>query len=1092
MFCMTKVVKTKAENVTEMVISQEVTPNLNWMKQTGVASVEEVQKLRDVIESGVSGGDTITAALNAHISNTNNPHGVTPDKIGAAPSSLTETVAALDLKLTNQISTHIDNKDNPHGVTPDKIGAAAAEHTHTAQEVTGILTEEMLLAHTEDTDNPHNVTTTQIGAVAQTAFDGLNQTVTNHISDLNNPHGVTTTQIGAATKNEVDSIKTDLAAHTGNNDNPHGTTAAQIGAPTTEEFDLLEEQVITHTEDTNNPHNVTHEQIKAAPLEHTHKVADITDKENLVQYSTFAETRKTIQLANYDSISGLTTAGVGANLVMLSKWNKADFGSPVVTMNLNTLDVVTINDDKEIATTDQIPDVSNLVTKAEIESMVTEDNLDTVLDEKIQTINITSSQVSDLTTTITNTKVNAAAIADTASNVTWENVNNKPESYTPSVHADNHSLGGSDPINIDASQIVSGKISVDRIPAVALPDLVEVEHDSERFALTSEDVQNGDHVKVRENSKLYLVIDATKLNSEDGYVEYNAQVDWVSITNKPSEFTPSAHTHSFTDLTNKDDVVTYSHFLDDPERRAIQLKNHDVISGIMTDGDGANLVMLSKWNKADFGSPKVTMNLNTIDNVTINDDKIIATTDQIPDISSLATKESLSSYVTTETAEATYRKNNVNLTTSDITNFTSEVAKVKVNSATSADMASSVAWENVQNAPTALPNPNALTIKYNGVQAFTYDGSKAETGNFTVTAETVPGVAKAADLELYRKKSDVLTSADISDFTSVVTSTKVDAAQVADVANSVSWDDVTGKPDMVITAAGNVQALADRLDLVETQLTDLKKTNVVPVVIDSESELNQPTADMVITAAETPVEDAVSIVAKSIDVKSMNATNAVVSMTATNDVTVQSLSLTGDLPKATSNAQVKINTSEYVKITKSSFAQTGYNAVEIGFQTAPKNVIIDGLDFTAPLSNNAILIFQHQDDAVITISNCHFAEVSNAVRISNKLNKRATVNIINCTVDKWDARSEWAGFLIMQDYTSGSVEAEETNNLFAPDKLTINFINVVGPDGKVIKPTNLAEVCGTSDENQIIYVWNSKGGTIPYGDGSRYPTFTFK
>src|SRR5699024_8516207 len=174
----------------------------------------------------------------------------------------------------------------------------------------------------------------------------------------------------------------------------------------------------------------------------------------------------------------------------------------------------------------------------------------------------------------------------------------------------------------------------------------------------------------------------------------------------------------------------------------------------------------SKWNKADFGSPKVTMNLNTIDNVTINDDKIIATTDQIPDISSLATKESLSSYVTTETAEATYRKNNVNLTTSDITNFTSEVAKVKVNSATSADMASSVAWENVQNAPTALPNPNALTIKYNGVQAFTYDGSKAETGNFTVTAETVPGVAKATDLELYRKKSDVLTSADISDFTS--------------------------------------------------------------------------------------------------------------------------------------------------------------------------------------------------------------------------------------------------------------------------------------------------------------------------------------
>ena len=40
--------------------------------------------------------------------------------------------------------------------------------------------------------------------------------------------------------------------------------------------------------------------------------------------------------------------------------------------------------------------------------------------------------------------------------------------------------------------------------------------------------------------------------------------------------------------------------------------------------------------------------------------------------------------------------------------------------------------------PTELPNPEALTIKYNGVQAFTYDGSTAETGNFIVNATTVP------------------------------------------------------------------------------------------------------------------------------------------------------------------------------------------------------------------------------------------------------------------------------------------------------------------------------------------------------------------
>ena len=68
--------------------------------------------------------------------------------------------------------------------------------------------------------------------------------------------------------------------------------------------------------------------------------------------------RKTIQLANYDSISGIGTDGIGYNLAMVSKWDKADFGAAGITMNLNTKDVVTINDDKVIATTE---DVENAV-----------------------------------------------------------------------------------------------------------------------------------------------------------------------------------------------------------------------------------------------------------------------------------------------------------------------------------------------------------------------------------------------------------------------------------------------------------------------------------------------------------------------------------------------------------------------------------------------------------------------------------------------------------------------------------------------------------------------------------------------------------
>ena len=83
------------------------------------------------------------------------------------------------------------------------------------------------------------------------------------------------------------------------------------------------------------------------------KLATLDSK--AVKYQEFGENRKTIQLANYDTISGVTTKGLGVNLAMVSKWDKADFGSSQVSMNLNSLDgQVTINDGKVVATLDDI------------------------------------------------------------------------------------------------------------------------------------------------------------------------------------------------------------------------------------------------------------------------------------------------------------------------------------------------------------------------------------------------------------------------------------------------------------------------------------------------------------------------------------------------------------------------------------------------------------------------------------------------------------------------------------------------------------------------------------------------------------------
>lgn len=94
--------------------------------------------------------------------------------------------------------------------------------------------------------------------------------------------------------------------------------------------------------------------------------------------------------------------------------------------------------------------------------------------------------------------------------------------------------------NIDASKITSGIISIDRIPKTAISDFVPVQNETARFALTNEQVQNGDTVKETDTGKMFLVINDTKLNTSEGYQEYTTVVDWSTITNKPSSL-PNEH-----------------------------------------------------------------------------------------------------------------------------------------------------------------------------------------------------------------------------------------------------------------------------------------------------------------------------------------------------------------------------------------------------------------------------------------------------------------------------------------------------------------------------------------------------------------------
>lgn len=94
-------------------------------------------------------------------------------------------------------------------------------------------------------------------------------------------------------------------------------------------------------------------------------------------------------------------------------------------------------------------------------------------------------------------------------------------------------------------------IPIANIPKAALERCVVVANDTERFKLTTAQVQNGDTVKVAATKKMFFVKDDTKLNSEAGYEPYVAgtasvaevaeSVEWNNVRNKPTKFAPENH-----------------------------------------------------------------------------------------------------------------------------------------------------------------------------------------------------------------------------------------------------------------------------------------------------------------------------------------------------------------------------------------------------------------------------------------------------------------------------------------------------------------------------------------------------------------------
>lgn len=150
-----------------------------------------------------------------------------------------------------------------------------------------------------------------------------------------------------------------------------------------------------------------------------------------------------------------------------------------------------------------------------------------------------------------------------------------------------HTHGNADITGLDASKL-TGTIDIARLPQGALERCVVVADDTARKALTTSQVQVGDTVNVTSTGLMYFVVDDTKLSSDDGYKVYTAgsatSVPWSGVTGKPSTFTPSAHTHT------KSQISDFPASLKNPTALTLQLNG---TSAGVYDGSAAKTVNIT-------------------------------------------------------------------------------------------------------------------------------------------------------------------------------------------------------------------------------------------------------------------------------------------------------------------------------------------------------------------------------------------------------------------------------------------------------------------------------------------------------------------
>ena len=515
---------------------------------------------------------------------------------------------------------------------------------------------------------------------------------------------------------------------------------------------------------------------------------------NKVDYTTIGEktreVRKAIVLENHDTLMGKGTDGTIYNLAMVSKWDKADFGSAAIVLNFNGKEErPTYNDSEEIAL---LKDVTSTVDSIKL----------TKGEDNVYTLSIGDKVIGTIEIPFDKFIKEVRYVADTNELVITFVTEN-----------------GESVQRIDLKDLIDTYLAGDGLDLEGSTFFIKLDPTTESFLTVSENGLKLDGVQNAIDTAVSNAIAESESKTDELLAN---KVDWTDISTE-----------------------------DNPNRKAIVFGNHDTILGTTTSGTTYNVAMINKWDVVDLGTSNLPINLNTpagvrptvqeagqsgeqahqvsyVSDVQAEIARAMAKEDEIVGKDS-DTQDTLSLVGVKKYAENIGNNINVTIETkiedavtpieAQLGNFITKeeaatahdevLAEAKeytdtvVGQATAATITEAVKQANaytdetiggiseqlIENSdriqkvenrcdhydtlfgmileehdsgvtldyynksevdgllaekadksdiPTELPNPEALTIKYNGVEAFTYDGSKQEVGNFIVNASTVP------------------------------------------------------------------------------------------------------------------------------------------------------------------------------------------------------------------------------------------------------------------------------------------------------------------------------------------------------------------